>query len=65
MRAKTHGHCDFAGVANAGQHHNLGCRTGFANAPERLQSIRTGHDHVEQDDIGLVTLHFLKRLFAV
>ena len=59
LRAQPHGLRHLAGIANAGQHDDLGRRTDFADALQGLQPISSGHHHIEQHQVGIDALHLL------
>ena len=46
---------DFASVVDAGQHHDFHAGLDLAEFLESLQAVDAGHEHVEQDQIGLQT----------
>src|SRR5579862_1340926 len=45
----------FAGIVDAGQHHNFDAGLKLAQLLESLQAIDAGHENVEQHQIGLQT----------
>ena len=65
VRAQANGLNDFAGVADAGEHHNFDPGLEMAELIERLQAINPRHEQIEQHQVGTQAfLHPLQRLFA-
>jgi hypothetical protein len=48
-----------------GEHHDLGVGRALAQRLDHLQAVAVGHGQVEQDHIGLLSLHGLDALGAV
>jgi len=65
MRAQTNRLHDFAGVADAGKHHDFHSGPHLAQLLERLQAINPGHQQVQQHQVGLqALLHTLQSFFT-
>ena len=65
LRAQAHGLHHLAGIADAGKHHHLQSRLLLPQLLERLQAVDSGHQQVEQNQVGTQAFfHLLQGLFA-
>src|SRR5262249_43535322 len=55
MSAEAHCLYDFAGIVDAGKHHDLEPRLHLAELLESFQAVDTGHQHIEEDQIRFQT----------
>jgi hypothetical protein len=65
LRAQPHRLHDFARVVDAGEHYNFCRGLHLAQALKGFQAVDTGHEHVQQNQVGLQSLFdALQRFFA-
>ena len=65
LRAQLHRVHDLARIVDAGQHDDLDAGLHLAQLLESLQAVDAGHEHVEQNQVGLQAFFdALQRFFA-
>ena len=64
LRTQAHRLRHFAGVANAGDHHDFAKRTCFTYSLQRFQSIPAGQDQIEKHQVRSLLPHLLQRFLA-
>ncbi len=65
MRSQPHGLHDFFRIVDAGKHHHLNSGPLLPKLLQGLESVDSGHQHIEQHKVGLhAFIHALQGLFA-
>ena len=64
LRSQAHGLCNFAGVANAGDHHHPTERTRFTDALQGFEPIPTGHNQIQEDHVRRLLPDLSERFLA-